>query len=237
MRPTQKATRLPSPLGGPHVLFDGSFILEFLEPSPELARDAPPLHIHFTQVESFIIEAGAIGTTTTYDVIDTIHTITASHQQSAPRAGLSPPVPMRNDDDGVIPIPPWTPHNFWPVVPTHPFWSTAEGPRSWSGGILTTDFPPDMDAAFFLAILSLVDAISAKRISMSPSLVATLLSMQTESDSAKIMAPTACWLGPLRWWVPWKAQVAVESVRKLLGGRSAVKVVEDIIETEVVKRQ
>jgi hypothetical protein len=36
MRPTQKEPRLPSPLGRPHMLFDGSFINEFLQPGPEL---------------------------------------------------------------------------------------------------------------------------------------------------------------------------------------------------------
>jgi hypothetical protein len=36
MRPTQKEPRIPGPLGGPHTLFDGSFILEFLQPGPDL---------------------------------------------------------------------------------------------------------------------------------------------------------------------------------------------------------
>lgn len=35
-RPTQKEPRLASPLGGPHALFDGSLIIEFLQPAPEL---------------------------------------------------------------------------------------------------------------------------------------------------------------------------------------------------------
>jgi hypothetical protein len=34
--PTGQESRLPIPLGGPHQLFDGSFIIEFLQPAPEL---------------------------------------------------------------------------------------------------------------------------------------------------------------------------------------------------------
>ncbi|KAL2812754.1 hypothetical protein BJX63DRAFT_396018 [Aspergillus granulosus] len=283
MLPSQTERRLPAPLGGPHVLFNGSFVIEFLQPAPELNASvlmratykgeheftklgknhpqAPPLHIHFSQSETFLVEAGAIGTTTTYDMIDTVHTMRAAHHQVVPRQGLSPPVPSR-DANGATAIPPWTPHNFWPVAPTHPFWSTPEGreyertlpngrtsdttilvwghPKTSTGpptGALATDFPPDMDAAFFLALLGLVDAISAKRVAMTPSLFAKLFSMQTVGQAALIMAPTAWWLGPLRWWVPWTAQVALEKVRELLGGSRPVIVVEEVIQNVVIKQQ
>jgi nucleoside permease NupC len=94
-----------------------------------------------------------------------------------------------------------------------------------------------MDAAFFLALLSLVDAIGTKRIAMTPRIFATLFSLQTVSELSMVMAPTAWWLGPLRWRVPWAAQVALEKVRELLGGKNAVAVVEDIIHNDLVKRQ
>ncbi|KAL4907072.1 hypothetical protein BDW74DRAFT_150181 [Aspergillus multicolor] len=283
MRPTQKEPRLPSPLGGPHVLFDGSFILEFLQPAPELdasflfratyvgghelikrGKDhpqAPPLHVHFLQSESFIVEAGAVGTTSTYDALDTIHTVAEAHLQGVARPGLSPPVPSRAAD-GVTEIPPWLPHNFWPVAPDHPFWSTDQGreceaslpkgrasdttvmiwghPKIGTGpptGTLTSHFPPDMDAAFFLALLVSVDAIGSKRVVMTPAALAKLMSFQTASGTAMIMAPTAWWLGPLRWIIPWSGQRALEAVRKLCGGKRVVEVVEGIIENEVVKRQ
>ena len=67
--PTGKEPRLPAPLGGPHVLFDGSFIIDILEvpkglsasvlakatyvgshPKTKLGQNhpqSPPLHIHF----------------------------------------------------------------------------------------------------------------------------------------------------------------------------------------------
>ncbi|KAL3481325.1 hypothetical protein BJX99DRAFT_243668 [Aspergillus californicus] len=283
MKPTQKEARLPGPLGGPHKLFDGSFIIEFLQPSPELDASvlmratytgsheatklgkkhpqAPPLHIHFEQSESVIVEAGMVGLTTTYDAIDTVLTTTGSYPQSIPRPGLSPPLPSRSAD-GVTEIRPWTPHNFWPVAPDHPFWSTEAGqeyenslpngrtsdttilvwghPRTANGpptGKLTTDFPPDMDAAFFLALLALVDAVHGQRMTMSPSLGATLMALQTASGSALLIAPTAWWLGPLRWMVPYSAQVVMEWIRRLFGGENVVRVIEDVIEREVVKRQ
>ncbi|KAL4816237.1 hypothetical protein BDW67DRAFT_162597 [Aspergillus spinulosporus] len=283
MRPTQQEPRLPSPLGGPHVLFDGSFILEFLQPGPELdasvlmratyvggheltkrGKDhpqAPPLHLHFAQSESFIVERGAVGTSTTYEVLDTIHTVSANYLQAADRPTLAPAVPGRAAD-GVTEIPPWTPHKFWPVAPDHPFWSTDEGrdyetslpngrhsdstilvwghPRTADGsptGRLTSDFPPDMDAAFFLALLASVDAVASKRLAMTSAIAAQMMSLQTASASVLILWPTAWWLGPLRWMIPWSAQKTMEWTRTLLGGSSVVDVVEQIIDREVVKRQ
>ncbi|KAL4789499.1 hypothetical protein BDV19DRAFT_374022 [Aspergillus venezuelensis] len=280
MHPYSKAQRLPSPLGGPHVLFDGSFILEFLQPLPELNASvlmratyvggheslkmgkqhpqAPPLHIHFAQWESFIIERGAIGTTSTWDTVDTIHTTSANHVQGS----ISPSRLPARDEDGATNIAPWVPHKFWPVAPDHPFWTTTEGvayetsllsarnsdstlllwghPKTNTGsptGTLTSSFPPDMDAAFFLAILALTDAMSSKRVPMTPAVAANMFALQTASDSALVIAPNAWWLGPLRWIVPWYAQRGMEVLRRVLGGRHVVKLVEDIIESEVVKRQ
>ncbi|KAL4876820.1 hypothetical protein BJY04DRAFT_199300 [Aspergillus karnatakaensis] len=283
MRPTQTEPRLPGPLGGPHKLFDGSFILEFLQPGPELDASvlmratyvgghehtkqgkkhpqAPPLHLHFSQSESFIIEAGAIGTTTTWGTIDTIHTTKVNHIQGTPSPKLNPPVPYRTAEE-VTEIPPWTPHNFWPVSPDHPFWTTPEGqqyeatlpngrnsdstlliwghPRTTNGppsGKLTSDFPPDMDAAFFLALLGLVDGISSKRVDMTAGLGVKLMGLQTASASSMLICPTASWMGPLRWMVPWYAQVSLEWTRRLFRGQNIVKFVEEVIEEQVVKRE
>ena len=147
------------------------------------------------------------------------------------------------------------------ISPEHPFWSTPEGraqedssPKGrdsdavaliWSypktnnkppTGTLTTDFPPDMDAAFFLAVIAIVDAVQGQRVSMTPGLAATLMAMQTASDSALVVAPTAWWLGPLRRYVPYLTQLALESARKLFDKRGAVQVIEDIIDREIVKK-
>jgi hypothetical protein len=37
------------------------------------------------------------------------------------------------------------------------------------------------------------------------------------SDTALVMFPTAWFLGPLRWWVPYVAQVGFAAVAKMLG--------------------
>ena len=151
--PTGKEPRLPDPIGGPHVLFDGSFIIEFLQPPEgldasvlmkstyvgghahlELGKkhpQAPPLHIHFrfaltfpisqdcdsadfcSQSESFLVLSGAAGTTSTYETIDTVHTPHSSTPQQTPSRRPIPPLPAR-DGRGVVHIPPYTPHNFWP---------------------------------------------------------------------------------------------------------------------------
>ncbi|KAL5337268.1 hypothetical protein BJX70DRAFT_370362 [Aspergillus crustosus] len=283
MRPSQQEPRLPAPLGGPHTMFGGSFIIEFLQPGPDLDASflfratyvggheavkkgkghpqAPPLHAHLSQSESFIVEAGAVGTSASWGAIDTIHTPTADHVQSVSPSSLSPPIPSRNDE-GVTEIVPWMPHNFWPVAPDHPFWSTSEGQQYesslpngrnsdttvliWghpntvkrpSTGTLISAFPPDMDAAFFLALLTLVDVISSKRVPITPAFMAKFMGLQTASGTAMLIFPTAWWLGPLRWAVPWSLQVGLEWTRKLLGGENIVSFVEGVIEEQVVKRQ
>jgi hypothetical protein len=100
-------------LSGPFSLFENSFIAEFLEPSADLnatvlikatyvASDickkgnkhpqTPPLHLHFDQSESFLVEKGKVGTTMGYDV---------------KQRGWT-------KEDGVQEIKPWLPHTFWP---------------------------------------------------------------------------------------------------------------------------
>ncbi|UKZ52876.1 hypothetical protein TrVGV298_006663 [Trichoderma virens] len=286
MKPTGKEPPLPGLLGRPHSLFDNSFVIEFLQPPPELDASvlfratykggheatklgkqhpqSPPLHIHFTQFESFFVEEGALGTTTTYSSIDTIHTATGNYMQASSEPGPMKidAVPARNVH-GVTRIPPRTPHNFWPVSPDHSFWSTPEGqeyersqpkgrssntvfllwghPRHTTvhsaGAKFPTSFPPDMDAAFFLALLGLVDAVHGQRLTMSPGLGATLMVMQTASESCLILLPKAWWLGSLRWRIPWTAQVMLESIRSIFDRRSPVQIVDDVIESQFVRRQ
>ncbi len=94
-----------------------------------------------------------------------------------------------------------------------------------------------MDAAFFLALLSFVDAIASRRVAMTPSTAARFFGLQTESGLGLLIAPSCWWLGPLRWMIPWSAQCALEWVRKMCGGKDIVNLVEDVIEEHVVKRQ
>ncbi|KAL1601077.1 hypothetical protein SLS59_005746 [Nothophoma quercina] len=99
-------------VSGPHTLYNSSFILEFLEPPPFLDAtvlmrctyllpamsqgkahpQAPPLHLHFQQSETFLVTKGTVGTTTSYELTD-----------RAWSKGMEP-----------FEIKPWTPHKFWP---------------------------------------------------------------------------------------------------------------------------
>ncbi|KAL4940616.1 hypothetical protein BDV06DRAFT_223913 [Aspergillus oleicola] len=81
------------------------------------------------------------------------------------------------------------------------------------------------------AILAATDAMMCKRVPMAPVAAANTFAPQTASGSALLVAPNAWWL------VPWYAQRVMEVVRGALGGRDVVKIVEDIIEGEIVKRQ
>jgi hypothetical protein len=43
------------------------------------------------------------------------------------------------------------------------------------------------------------------------------------SETALVLFPTAWWLGPLRWWVPWRLQGAIAMVGRLLGYRALME--------------
>ncbi|KAL2782924.1 hypothetical protein BJX66DRAFT_330943 [Aspergillus keveii] len=164
MLPSQKEPRLPVSLGGPHVLYDGSFILEFLQPAPELNA-------------SVLMRATYRGG---HDLIS----LGNNHPQAPP---LHTHFPQSDRDaHGATAISPWTPHRFWPVAPTHPFWSTPEGQQYESS------LPNGRNS-------------DTTRVAMTPRVFATLFSLQTVSELSMVMVPTAWWLGPLRWRVPWAA--------------------------------
>ncbi|KIX01657.1 uncharacterized protein Z518_09383 [Rhinocladiella mackenziei CBS 650.93] len=57
---------------------------------------SPPLHLHFLQSETFVVLSGELGTTTTYSLVDTIHT------------------PANTGESNPHELKPWTPHTFWP---------------------------------------------------------------------------------------------------------------------------
>jgi hypothetical protein len=94
-----------------------------------------------------------------------------------------------------------------------------------------------MDAAFFLALLSMVDGLAAKRLTMDLSTMGFLFAHQHESESAMVMAPSWKVLGPLRWWLPWMLFASAATLRRWLGGTELVQAVDEVIDREVVKRQ
>jgi hypothetical protein len=162
-------------------------------PSLTILSQAPPLHIHFDQFESFQVLHGRIGTTIGWSATDRI---------------FSP-------EDGVQHIPPWKPHDFWPDVTTHNSSSTSESIDStllvWAH---PKGVPEPMDEQFFIALFKILGEASEK--GKMPDLLQLMLS-QHVTATAIVMFPRAWWLGPLRWMVPWAVQGTLAWVARGLG--------------------
>ncbi|KAH8600766.1 hypothetical protein B0O99DRAFT_589656 [Bisporella sp. PMI_857] len=214
LQPTEKS------IGGPYVLYNGSFSIEFFKPDPRrnasvllkaiykydhpLCKNgkghpqSPPLHIHFTQSETFVVLSGKIGTT------------------SSPTPGQISKVRDQIHVPGEKPheMVPWTPHTFWPVADaeedsTMIMWATPDG-----------KYPPMMDAAFFTTILLYLSDVNDKKVPMD---IGQVLLTQTESDSVGVMFPGAWWLGSLRWRVPWAMQIAFGSIAQWQGKHGMIE--------------
>ncbi|KFY77714.1 hypothetical protein V499_02962 [Pseudogymnoascus sp. VKM F-103] len=201
-----------SPLGesvisGPFSLYEGSFILEFLEPHP--SRDAtvliratykhdhplckqgkghpqaPPLHLHFNQSETFQVLQGQVATVEGWSVTTKVYT----------------------REDGPHEIKPWVPHSFNPV---------SDSPEDTV--LLVWAHPDDvdemMDRVFFTNLLMYVSDVHEKKVSLNPF---QIMLTQHVSATAMVWFPTATWLGPLRWWVPWKVQALFAAAGRLMG--------------------
>lgn len=154
---------------------------------------APPLHVHFIQSESFQVLSGCVGTTEGYDVQDIIWTpsmTTTPHE-----------------------ITPNIPHKFWPVPDceedsTILLWAHPDGSDE------------DMDRIFFGNLLRYMSDVHAKKVTMDPF---RMMLMQHETASALVMFPTATWLGSLRWWIPWKLQAFAAAVADWRGTGAVMK--------------
>ncbi|KAH7122371.1 hypothetical protein B0J11DRAFT_336946 [Dendryphion nanum] len=148
---------------------------------------SPPLHLHFDQSETFLVASGRIGTTTSYSTIDRIWT-----PENAPHE-----------------IPPWEPHNFWPV------------PDSEEDCVIYVWAHPEsvaepMDWLFFRNLLWLVSDMTEGKRKMDP---LQIMLLQHISATALVWFPGAWWLGPLRWWVPYQVQAGFAGLARLLGYR------------------
>ncbi|EXJ56785.1 hypothetical protein A1O7_07129 [Cladophialophora yegresii CBS 114405] len=151
-----------------------------IRPPLTACSQSPPLHLHFQQAESFIVLSGEVGTTTTYSLIDTIHT------------------PQNTPPSNPYHIAPWMPHRFWPspaatedtvmLVWAHP---NPEG------------LADKMDRLFFQTLLMYVSDVREGKAALS---LWQVMVVQHFSATALIMFPGLWILGPLRWWIPWVVQ-------------------------------
>ncbi|KEF63752.1 uncharacterized protein A1O9_01730 [Exophiala aquamarina CBS 119918] len=199
-------------IAGPFSLFDGSFILEFLEPRPErnasskyaLSRSdwfstaqSPPLHIHFLQSESLAVLSGQVGTTTTYDLVDTIHT------------------PQNTGEATPYEITPMRPHTFWP----HPDATEDTTFLLWAHPS-PDDMDQKMDRLFFQNLLLYLSDISNGKEQMS---ILQIMLMQHVAATAMVIFSGAWFLGPLRWWVPWKLQALGATIAQWRGKKTLMQ--------------
>lgn len=77
----------------------------------------------------------------------------------------------------------------------------------------------NLDYLFFINVISLVDDLYSKRVTMTPQRLGSLITMMHQSDAANIMWPGAWWLGKtLRWWVPWYFDAGVSRLTQWLCG-------------------
>ncbi|KAF2741169.1 hypothetical protein EJ04DRAFT_548110 [Polyplosphaeria fusca] len=207
--PTVEELKAAKLIEGPHVLFSGTFTVEFLEPPPTLNAtvlmrasytqnplgkshpQSPPLHLHFDQSETFLVTQGLLGTTTTYDAVDNSWT----------------------SENTPYEFPPWMPHRFWPH------------PEAKEDTVMYVWAHPDgveepMDWLFFSNLLRYISDVAEKKRVMDPFYVMTA---QHASATALVWFPRVKWLGPLRWWLPWKFQGGIAWVAKMMGYRALLK--------------
>lgn len=158
-------------IAGPFLLFNSSFEITYFNPDP--ARNAsvlmraryiashtetqlgkkyaqtPPLHLHFSQAESFVVLQGRCGETQGYDLVDKVWT----------------------KGDGIQTVSQWVPHTFWPIAKDSAdeigtkeeqeedgvllVWAHPRVPGLKGEGI----FPPSMDWLFFQSLLGSVSDV------------------------------------------------------------------------------
>ncbi|CAK4031705.1 Hypothetical predicted protein [Lecanosticta acicola] len=196
---------------GPFHFFDGSFIVEFLEMEedadcstllratykanrPLLRKgkqhpQAPPLHLHFDQIETFKILQGVLAVTYGYEqqeVILTPENTPFSIEKMVPHAPYPHPQLSGANGEDVIAI-----------LRAHP-----------------SAVPNPLDIIWFEHLFKHLDGCHREK--KMPDLFQVLLS-QHEGASAPVMLPGVHFLGSLRWWVPWKLQAVVAWAARLMG--------------------
>jgi hypothetical protein len=91
----------------------------------------------------------------------------------------------------------------------------------------------DMDKVFFGNLLRYLSDVYEKKANLNP-----LKAMRMQDDTATIMLifPTASWLGPLRWWVPWKLQAFIAAIARWTGTESIMEEYTDKEDWERIQK-
>lgn len=153
----------------------------------------PPLHLHFTQTETFKILRGNLGVSLGYDRVDHI---------------LGP-------EDEAFDIIPMVPHFPYPVVRDGDDEDIVVLLWAHPGEV---DNP--MDDLFFEHLFRYLSRCHES--GTMPSLLQVML-MQHKTDSALVMCPGWTGAGSLRWWIPWKLQGGIAWIAEALGYKPLLK--------------
>lgn len=205
-------TLTPTPLdepviAGPIYMYDKSFVIEFLQPHP--SRDATVL-MRATYIHTHpLCKTGKAHPQSPplhihFDQSETFQVLsgkvgTTQTYDAVDRIWTAADAPQE--------VTPWTPHNFWPCA-------DAEEDTTILVWAHPENVPEPMDWLFFQNLLWLISDISEGKRRLDPF---QIMLLQHVSATALVWFPTAKFLGPLRWWVPWKVQGAFAAVARLLG--------------------
>ncbi|KFY75677.1 hypothetical protein V499_04351 [Pseudogymnoascus sp. VKM F-103] len=192
-------------ISGPFHLYDSSFILEFLRPHP--SRNASVLIRATYKHDHPLCQRGTshpqspplhlhFSQSENFQVlqgkIGTIETYSLIKHISTP-------------EDGPHEIEPYVPHTFYPVADSDEdcvmlMWANPDNVHDV------------MDRVFFTNLLLYISDVHEKKATLNPF---QIMLMQHVSSTALVWFPTATWLGPLRWWMPWKIQALFAAVGRL----------------------
>ncbi|KAK4903460.1 hypothetical protein LTR27_000391 [Elasticomyces elasticus] len=193
------------PVISTYTLFDASFILEFLEPT----EDASVIMRATYKAGHPLNQLGKANPMAPpyhlhFDQSETFQVISG---RLGATLGWEAKDHILTPADGGHHTPPWTPHRIWPVPG-----------ETEDTVILNWAHPPDtphaMDTPFFEQLLRHVS--DRHEMGKMPDVLQVML-MQHVSASALVWFPRATWLGPLRWWVPWKIQAGLAGLAGMLG--------------------
>ncbi|KAF2116528.1 hypothetical protein BDV96DRAFT_28095 [Lophiotrema nucula] len=199
-------------IAGPFSLYSNSFEVEFLEPPPTLHATVLMKATYIYGPKSLLGKS--------HGQSPPLHLHFAQSESFFVSSGLlGTTTTWDNVDkaftpaDGVQEFPPWMPHRFWP----HPEAKEDTTIYVWAH---PDQVQQPMDWLFFLNLLRYISDVDEGKAKLDPFYIMTV---QHASATALVWFPRQKWLGPLRWWVPWKIQGGFAAVGKMFGYKALLE--------------
>jgi len=104
-------------------------------------------------------------------------------------------------------IKPWTPHILFPDP-------TCTEDTTFTVRVHPSDVPRPMDDLFFANLLRYISDVTEGKEKLD---LFQIMLLQHVTDSAVVMLPSAWFLGPLRWWIPYRLQEIMAWIARLQG--------------------